>query len=151
MRFVQTLVRLHLRPIALVKDTVTDSAVRRLLYEAGEAIEALMILCRADITSKNHTRVARYLRNFDEVEQKMAEVEAKDQLRDFQPAITGEDIMQTFNLPPSRLVGEIKTEIREAILDGKIKNTRESGYQYMLEIAQSRGLVPVEPQGDSET
>ena len=143
MKFVQTLVRLHLRPIALVKEVVTDSAVRRLLYEAGDTIDALMVLCRTDITSKNHQRVARYLRNFDEVERKMAEVEAKDQLRNFQPAITGEDIMRTFNLPPSRVVGEIKSEIREAILDGKIENTRESGYQYMLEIAQARGLMPV--------
>ena len=143
MKFVQTLVRLHLRPIALVKDVVTDSAVRRLLYEAGDTIDALMILCRADITSKNHERVARYLRNFDKVERKMAEVETKDQLRDFQPAITGEDIMRTFKLSPSRVVGEIKNEIREAILDGKIENTPESGYQYMLEIAQARGLTPV--------
>ena len=142
MKFVQTLVRLHLRPIALVKDVVTDSAVRRLLYEAGDTIDALMVLCRADITSKNHERVARYLRNFDKVERKMAEVEAQDQLRNFQPAITGEDIMRTFNLSPSRVVGDIKNEIREAILEGKIENTQESGYQYMLEIAQARGLTP---------
>lgn len=144
MKFVQTLVRLHLRPIALVKDVVTDSAVRRLLYEAGDTIDALMMLCRADITSKNHERVARYLRNFDKVEQKMEEVEAKDQLRNFQPAITGEDIMRTFNLSPSRVVGEIKNEIREAILEGHVENTRESSYQYMLQIAQDRGLQPVE-------
>ena len=143
MKFVQTLVRLHLRPIALVKDVVTDSAVRRLLYEAGDTIDALMILCRADITSKNHERVARYLRNFDKVERKMAEVEARDQLRNFQPAVTGEDIMRTFNLSPSRVVGDIKNEIREAILDGKIENTKDSSYRYMLEVAQARGLTPV--------
>lgn len=143
MKFVQKLVRLHLRPIALVKDVVTDSAIRRLLYEAGEDIDALMMLCRADITSKNHQRVNRYLQNFDKVEKKMAEVEEKDKLRNFQPSITGDDIMQTFGLKPSKIVGEIKSEIREAILEGKIRNIRTEAYPFMLKIGESKGLAPV--------
>ena len=122
---------------------VTDSAIRRLLYEAGDTTDDLMKLCRADITSKNHNRVQRYLQNFDKVEQKMAEVEEKDKLRNFQPAITGEDIMQTFRLKPSRVVGEIKNELREAILEGEISNTREAGYQFMLKAGSKRGLKPV--------
>ncbi|MGB3587536.1 MAG: HD domain-containing protein [Tunicatimonas sp.] len=142
MKFVQKLVRLHLRPIALVKKEVTDSAIRRLLYEAGDSIEALMKLCRADITSKNHSRVKRYLQNFDRVEQKMQLVEEKDHLRNFQPVITGEDIMTTFNLKPSRVVGEIKSALREAVLDGKIRNEREEAYAYMLKIADKKGLTP---------
>lgn len=143
MKFVQKLVKLHLRPIALVKDIVTDSAIRRLLYEAGDDIDALMMLCRADITSKSHQRVAKYLQNFDKVEKKMAEVEEKDKLRNFQPAITGDDIMKTFGLKPSKVVGDIKSEIREAILDGKIRNTEEETYPYMLEIGKAKGLTPI--------
>ncbi len=143
MKFVQKLVKLHLRPIALVNDTVSDSAIRRLLYEAGNDIEALMQLCRADITSKNYQKVSRFLQNFDKVERKMAEVEEKDKLRNFQPAITGEDIMQTFGLKPSRIVGDIKSEIREAILDGHITNKREEAYAFMLKIGEGKGLKPV--------
>jgi len=143
MVFVQKLVRLHLRPIALVKE-VTDSAIRRLLVEAGEDCDALMKLCRADITSKNSEKVAKFLRNFEKVEQKMIEVEAKDHLRNFQPPITGDEIIQSFNLLPGRVIGEIKEEIREAILEGIIKNDREEAWQLMMKIGQQKGLTKPE-------
>jgi len=140
MRMVQKLVRLHLRPIALVKDNITDSAIRRLLFEAGEDLEALMMLCRADITSKDHQKVKKYLTNFDKVEQKIKEIEEKDKIRSFQPVITGEIIMETFNLKPCKEVGLIKTEIREAILEGEISNQYEEAYNYMLKVGAKYGL-----------
>ena len=140
MLFVQKLVRLHLRPIALVSEKVTDSAVRRLLYEAGDDVEALMKLCKADITSKNHDRVRRYLANFLKVEEKMKEVEEKDQVRNFQLPVTGEMIMKAFDLQPSKVVGEIKSEIKEAILDGHIANNKEEAQALMWKIGKSKGL-----------
>jgi poly(A) polymerase len=133
MRKVEKLVRLHLRPIALVKESVTDSAVRRLLFESGEDFEDLMKLCRADVTSKDNNKVARFLKNFDQVEEKAKQVLEKDELRTFQPAFTGEDIMALFELSPSKTVGDLKIALREAILEGEIKNTREEGENFIIE------------------
>lgn len=143
MRYVEKMVELHMRPIALVEDIVTDSAIRRLIFDAGNDLDDLMILCRADITSRNPEKVRRHLENFEMVIEKMNDVIARDDLRNFQPPVSGEEIMATFGLAPSRPVGEIKMALKDAVIEGVVANDHDAVFEYMIRVAESMGYKPV--------
>lgn len=145
MRFVQKMVLLHMRPIVLSEDVVTDSAVRRLLFDAGDDIDKLMLLCNCDITSQNQQKVERIHKNFELVQQKLKDLEERDRIRNFQPPIDGLEIIEIFELTPSAIVGELKTAIKDAILDGKIRNDHDEAYKFLLEEAAKHGLTPKHP------